>query len=35
MSEKHLRKLGGGVYSNQKVESEFGLKILQKYGWSE
>ena len=35
MADKHLRKLGGAVYSTKKVESSFGLKILQKHGWSE
>ena len=33
MGEKHLRKLGGSVYSTKKVETSFGLKILEKCGW--
>lgn len=35
MADKHLRKLGGAVYSSKKVESAFGLKILEKCGWKE
>lgn len=35
MTDKHLRKLGGAVYSSKKVESDFGLKILQQCGWKE
>ncbi len=35
MTDKHLRKLGGTVYSTKKVQSEHSLKILQKFGWKE
>lgn len=35
MTDKHLRKLGGAVFSNKKAETEFGLKVLQKFGWKE
>lgn len=35
MADKHIKKLGGAVYSNKKVSSAIGLKILEKCGWKE
>lgn len=35
MADKHLKKLGGSVYSSKKVDSKFGLKMLEKLGWKE
>ena len=35
MADKHLKKLGGAVYSSKKVESNFGSKILAKCGWKD